>query len=104
MPRRPKWSRVRFIASPTRCNRRPQHAARVLASSPRGSHSSHTLYYVSVNTPAMAEDLIDPILLSTGPTIYPNGLLNAAGPVSETNDSPANSFAVGLAPGTLTAL
>ena len=69
-----------------------------------GPIAPSTVYYVSVNTPGSGGGLTDPIIVSTGPTIYPNGLENAAGPVSVTSDSPANSFAVGLAPGTFTAL
>jgi uncharacterized protein (TIGR03437 family) len=71
---------------------------------PAGTIAPSTVYYVSVNTRGSAGGLSDPIPVSTGPTIYPNGLENAAGPVSVTNDSPTNSFAVGLAPGTFTAL
>ena len=62
------------------------------------------MYYVSVNTPGSGGGLSDPIGVSTGPTIYPNGVQNAAGPVSVTADSSVNSFAVGLPPGTFTAV
>ncbi len=74
------------------------------ATVPAGAIVPSTVYYVSVNTPGSGGGLTDPMIVSTGPTIYPNGLENAAGPVSVTNDSQANSFAVGLAPGTFTAL
>jgi uncharacterized protein (TIGR03437 family) len=74
------------------------------AAVPAGAIVASTVYYVSVNTPGSGGGLSDPIVVSTGPTIYPNGLENAAGPVSVTSDSAANSFAVGLAPGTFTAL
>jgi len=66
--------------------------------------SPSTAYYVAVNTPGSSGGLSDPILTSLGPTIYPNGVQNAAGPVSVTSDSSTNSFAVGLPPGTFTAL
>ena len=71
---------------------------------PAGTIASSTVYSVSVNTPGGSGGLTDPIIVSTGPTIYPNGWENAAGPVSVTNDSATNSFAVGLPPGTFTAL
>lgn len=74
------------------------------AAVPAGTIASSTVYFVSVNTPGSGGGLADPIIVSTGPTIYPNGLENAAGPVSVTSDSPTNSFAVGLPPGTFTAL
>jgi uncharacterized protein (TIGR03437 family) len=74
------------------------------AAVPAGTIAPSTGYYVSVNTPGSGGGLTDPIVVSTGPTIYPNGLLNAASPVSVTNDSAANSFAVGLPPGTFATL
>lgn len=81
-----------------------ENSKRLTASIAAGTIAPSTVYYVSVNTPGSGGGLTDPIVVSNGPTIYPNGLENAAGPVSVTNDSPANSFAVGLAPGTFTAL
>ena len=69
-----------------------------------GAIAPSTVYYVSVNTPGSGGGLTDPIMVSAGPTIYANGLENAASPVSVTNDSATNSFAVGLPPGTFTAL
>jgi uncharacterized protein (TIGR03437 family) len=62
------------------------------------------VYNVSVNTPGSGGGLSDPILTSTGPTIYPNGVQNAAGPVSVTSGSPTNSFAAGVSPGMFVAL
>jgi len=63
-----------------------------------------TVYYVSVNTPSSAGGLSNPIFAAAGPTIYPSGVQNAAGPVLVTSDSPTNSFAVGLSPGMFVAL
>jgi uncharacterized protein (TIGR03437 family) len=80
------------------------NSKQLTATVPAGAIMPSTVYYVSVNTPGSGGGLTDPVIVSTGPTIYPNGLENAAGPVSVTNDSAANSFAVGLAPGTFTAL
>jgi uncharacterized protein (TIGR03437 family) len=78
--------------------------AQLTAAVPASSITPSTAYNVSVNTPGSGGGLSDPILISTGPTIYPNGVQNAAGPVSVTSDSPANSFAVGLSPGMFVAL
>jgi uncharacterized protein (TIGR03437 family) len=74
------------------------------ASVPASSIIASTAYYVSVNIPGSGGGLSDPVLTSTGPTIYPNGVQNAAGPVSVTSDSATNSFAVGLSPGMFVAL
>jgi len=74
------------------------------ATVPAGTIAASIVYYVSVSVPGAAGGLSDPVIVSTGPTIYPNGVLNAASPVTVTNDASANSFAVGLAPGTFTAV
>jgi uncharacterized protein (TIGR03437 family) len=66
--------------------------------------SPSTVYYLAVNTPGSAGGLSDPLFTSIGPTIYPNGVQNAAGPVSVTSDSSTNSFVPGLPPGTFTAI
>ena len=58
-----------------------------------------TVYNVSVNTPGITGGLSDPVKASTGPTIYPGGILNAASPVTVTNDLPGNPFDVDLSAG-----
>jgi uncharacterized protein (TIGR03437 family) len=79
-------------------------ATQMTAAVPASSITPSTVYYVSVNTPGSGGGLSDPVLTSTGPTVYPNGVQNAAGPVSVTSDSTTNSFAVGLSPGMFVAL
>ena len=74
------------------------------ATVPPSSITPSTVYYVSVNTPGSGGGLSDPVLTSIGPTIYPNGVQNGAGPVSVTSDSATNSFAVGLSPGMIVTL
>jgi len=72
-----------------------QLTASVTAASVTGS----TVYNVSVNTPGNSGGLSDPVKASTGPTIYPGGVLNAASPVTVTNDLPGNPFDVDLSAG-----
>jgi uncharacterized protein (TIGR03437 family) len=79
-------------------------STQLTAAVPTSSIAPSTVYYVSVNTPGSGGGLSDPMLTSTGPTIYSNGVQNAAGPVSVTSDSPTNSFAVGLSPGMFVSL
>jgi uncharacterized protein (TIGR03437 family) len=79
-------------------------STQLTAAVPTSSITPSRVYNVSVNTPGSGGGLADPILTSTGPTIYPNGVQNAAGPVSVTSDSSTNSFAVGLSPGMFVAL
>lgn len=79
-------------------------STQLTAAVPASSITASTVYYVSVNTPGSGGGFSDPVLTSTGPTIYPNGVQNAAGPVSATSDSATNSFAVGLSPGMFVAL
>jgi uncharacterized protein (TIGR03437 family) len=74
------------------------------AAVPASSITPSTVYFVSVNSPGSGGGLSDPLLTSTGPTIYPDGVRNLAGPVSVTSDSTTNSFAVGLSPGMFAAL
>jgi uncharacterized protein (TIGR03437 family) len=71
---------------------------------PVASVTASTLYNVSVNTPGTGGGLSDPVKVSTGPTIYPGGILNAAGPVGVTNDLPGNPFDVDLSPGMFAAI
>jgi uncharacterized protein (TIGR03437 family) len=79
-------------------------STQLTAAVPASSITPSTVYDVSVNTPGNGGGLSDPLLASTGPTIYPNGVQNAAGSVSVTSDSATNSFAVGLSPGMFVAL
>lgn len=72
-----------------------QLTASLLASSITAS----TVYNVSVNTPGTTGGLSDPVNASTGPTIYPGGVLNAASPVTVTNDLAGNPFDVDLSAG-----
>lgn len=58
-----------------------------------------TVYSVAVSTPGNAGGLSDPVIGSSGPTIYPGGILNAAGPVSAVADAPGDLFDVRLSPG-----
>ena len=80
------------------------NSQQLTAAIPTGAMAVSTVYSVAVNTPSSSGGLSDPIFVSTGPTIYPTELQNAAGPVSVTNDSPANYFAVGLSAGMFTTL
>src|SRR5208282_6013549 len=66
-------------------------STQLTAAVPTNSITPSTVYYVSVNTPGSGGGLSDPLLTSSGPTIYPNGVQNAAGPVSVTSDSATNS-------------
>jgi len=81
-----------------------ESSTRLTATVPPSSIAPSTVYYASVNTPGSGGGLSDPVLTSIGPTIYPNGVQNAAGPVSVTSDSATNSFAVGLSPGMVVTL
>ncbi|HYW44878.1 MAG TPA: IPT/TIG domain-containing protein [Bryobacteraceae bacterium] len=79
-------------------------STQLTAAVPTSSITPSTVCNVSVNTPGSGGGLADPILTSNGPTIYPDGVQNAAGPVSVTSDSATNSFTVGLSPGMFVAL
>jgi len=74
-------------------------AKQLTASVPASSIAPSTVYNVAVNTPGNAGGLSDPVKVSTGPTIYAGGLLNAASPVTVTADLPGNPFDVRVSPG-----
>jgi uncharacterized protein (TIGR03437 family) len=78
--------------------------AQLTATIPAGSIQPSTVYFVAVYKPGSGGGLSDPQPISVGPTIFPNGVQNAASPVYNTRTGLSNDFSVTLSPGEFVSL
>ncbi len=78
-------------------------ATQLTAAAPAASVTASTAYYAAVDNPGSG-GLSDPVFAAYGPTIFPNGIQNAASPVSATFDTSSTPFQASIPAGTFAAI